>query len=420
MALSWLLAAPEAKVAPIVAVQRWHSAPLHWIARGASSLCDEEFYVLAAVLFAWTVPSVGLQICTHMLVLMAVGYILGNILKNLFCFARPLSPPVIRVRKLDELDYAFPSTHSMQAVSQPLFFTYLIFYVWNVESEWYLWTWLAGNGLITLTIIASRIYLGAHHVQDVTVGAVLGVGVGLMYCYLGTLLDTYLAVGSWQVPLCTTALLAGLVMIHPNEIYLKTRLSRFNQTVSQNGYLVSATVAGCASGAILGAWAVAQHPHVFYAVSLSQHPKLVLLRFIVGPVICATLYVACKKLLRAVLLSLWRIFEIPLFDPPAKAPTDQETKQLYMEKTGGTIYLNYATQPMRKKAPYQRHTKNAASWSLQLSRDSMIHRLGLNSSFAVLFGSGMQVMPIVKFVQYLLLTFVGFFPVPALFSLLGI
>lgn len=48
-----------------------------------------------------------------MLVLMALGYIVGNILKNLFCFARPLSPPVIRVRKIDEEDYAFPSTHCM-------------------------------------------------------------------------------------------------------------------------------------------------------------------------------------------------------------------------------------------------------------------------------------------------------------------
>jgi hypothetical protein len=321
------------------------------------------------------------------------------------------------------------ANHSaMQAVSQPLFFTYLIFWVWEVDNPTFMWTWIIVNILVAVTIVVSRIYLGAHHIQDIVTGSLLGVAVGAFYCVLGPALDQYLAGGTWRVPLVLTSLLALLVMIHPNEIYLQTPLARFNQTISQAGYLVSATVAGCSSGAIIGSWFVAQNPDLFYVVSVWDHPQLVLLRFLVGPVVLLVVYVGCKKVLRALLLALWKLFEIPLFDPPYKihetpsaavAPNPSDNKNLYVERTGGNLYLKYASSPSRK--PYQRHTKNAASWSLKLPGNSAtIQRLGLGPYLSLLFGSGMQIMPIVKFVQYLLLTFGGFFPVPALFSMLGI
>lgn len=311
----------------------------------------------------------------------------------------------------------------MQAVSQPLFFTYLIFSVWGVNDIAFMWQWIGVNLLVTLTIMASRIYLGAHHLQDIVTGSLLGVAVGALYCVIGPMMDEAIAVGSWRVPVGITSALALLVMIHPNEIFLNTSVARFNQTISQAGYLVSATVAGCASGAVIGSWFVAQNQHLFNVVSLRESPMIVLARFVLGPLLCAALYVGCKKLLRTLLISLWQKFEIPLFDPPHKLPENAPgvpaaaAKNLYMEKTGGTIYLTYTTQPSRK--PYQRHTKNAASWSMRLSRDSFLHRWGLEPYCALLFGSGMQVMPIVKFLQYLLLTFAGFFPIPALFTLLG-
>ena len=59
------------------------------------------------------------------------GLLFGNIMKDMFALPRPASPPVWRPKYMVQMDstsmqdYGFPSTHSMNAVTNP---TYVFLY----------------------------------------------------------------------------------------------------------------------------------------------------------------------------------------------------------------------------------------------------------------------------------------------------
>jgi hypothetical protein len=325
---------------------------------------------------------------------------LGNMLKNLFCWARPPSPPVFRGRgKFDEEDYTFPSTHSWQAVSIPIYLTWYIFGLSGETDSTFALKWAVGVLIVSSTIATSRIYLGAHHLQDVVAGLALGATWGTTYALiLSELLDSYLFSGGWKVPVVTTLILVIVILLHPNEIHLNTRLAAFNQTTSQSAYLVSSSVGGCAAGVCFGSWCEAQYPQFVYVNSL-DYPLTVVTRFIVGFALIAFLYLSLRKVLRLAMLGLFLFLNVPIFDPPYKLdPT-------YVEK---------------QKAELASMNIKSGNFRFTVAKNSIIHRFGLAPYFRVMMGSGIQVMPVVKFLQYFSLGWMGMFGAFVCFSYIGV
>lgn len=245
--------------------------------------------------------------------------------------------------------------------------------------------------IVSGTIMISRMYLGAHHVQDVFAGATLGILIGLSWCIIGPWIDVSLEQGSLLAPLMWTAVLAFMLVIHPNEVYIHHSRAHFHQTVSQAGYLVSATVTGCASGAIIGSWFAIQYADKLVVTSITEHPRLVLLRFLVGPICCAAVYVLSKLTLRPAFIQLWKLLGIPLFDPPHKMGLEQSVPQ---------------PAPHPRSGRAKSRSSNGVAGILKTPNKGEKY--------------GYQIMPYVKFLQYGFLTFAGFFPLPLLYHAMGI
>ena len=87
---------------------------------------------------------------------------------------------------------------ALQAVSLPIFLTYYIF--WNLGyGDTTLFTyWMSLMVFLAASIVLSRLYLGAHYVQDVVAGVVVGTLIGLSYSRISTAIDFYLATGSYK------------------------------------------------------------------------------------------------------------------------------------------------------------------------------------------------------------------------------
>lgn len=84
----------------------------------------------------------------------------------------------------------------MQAVSLPLFVTYFFFVARGVDDMKLFYQWNGLMTVVTLSIVFSRLYLGAHHLQDVAAGIIAGLTLGAVYSYLSPTIDFYLEHGS--------------------------------------------------------------------------------------------------------------------------------------------------------------------------------------------------------------------------------
>jgi hypothetical protein len=284
-------------------------------------------------------------------------------------------------------------------MSIPIFLTYYLFQAGELNDIPFALKWVTGMIALSTTIAASRIYLGAHHLQDVVAGLFLGALWGSSYALvISDLLDTHIFTGGWRTPVATTLMFVLMILIHPNEIHLKTRLAAFDQTTSQSAYLVSSAVAGCAAGVCFGSWCEAQFPHLVYVVSINYTGALAT-RFLIGFSLIAFIYLALRKMLRLTMLGVFLFLNVPLFDPPAKIDP------MYLKKQQEELAM------MKISSGRYRFT---------VAKNSIVHRFGLAPYFGTMMGSGIQVMPIVKFVQYFSLGWMGMFGAFACFSFLAV
>lgn len=249
-----------------------------------------------------------------------------------------------------------------------------------------------------VTMSWSRMHLGAHSLQDVMAGWAVGIPLAISYCFIYPTIESRLMSHDIQ---CCGQLFAFAVLViylHPMEVFINTGLSKWSIIVSQSGYLTSCDLAGVLAGAALGCLNVPDN----VPISVIQRPYAALFRITVGPICAAIVYITARRTLRSILLTGYNAVGIPVFDPPAKQAQIPPT--LTLKKEGDRVSfesLNVHKWTLGGPAPnFQRLTQS---------------HLGL-----LLLGSGIQIMPIAKFLQYTALSWTVSCGCPLIFTALGL
>lgn len=343
-------------------------------------------------------PSLVLPKGLHVCVLMSTGFVVGNMLKNAFCIPRPSSQLVQRYRPSDADDYSLPSTHSLQALSLPLWLTVYFIRTWEWNSPSFLAWWIPLAVTWTLTLSWSRLYLGAHTLQDVVSGWVLGLTLSVIYCFIYPSIEhsimNHEAYGAGQI----FAFAALLIYLHPMEVFVNTSLSKWSIIVSQSGYLTSCDLAGVLAGVAIGCLSSPDN----VPISVIQRPYASLFRLVVGAGLSAAVYFAARRTLRVILLTGYNAVGIPVFDPPAKQAQIPPT--LTLKKEGDRVSFE---------------SLNVHKWTLNGPAPNF-QRLTQSYLGLLLLGSGIQIMPIAKFLQYTALAWTVSSGNPTLFAALGL
>ncbi|MES2947568.1 MAG: phosphatase PAP2 family protein [Pseudomonadota bacterium] len=135
------------------------SPALTQLAFGLSWLGYSTFIMFFVVLGYWTWSK---AIFHRLLLLVAVNALLNAYIKDYFQDPRP--PLELRLDDLVGASYGIPSGHAQLAV---------VIWLWLAWELRRTWAWVLGSA-IALGVIASRMYLGVHDLEDVLVGAALG------------------------------------------------------------------------------------------------------------------------------------------------------------------------------------------------------------------------------------------------------
>jgi membrane-associated phospholipid phosphatase len=209
-----------------------------------SLLAEEEFYLLALPMLIW---NIDYQYGRYMTMLVCGSLIVGNMLKDVFKLPRPSRqqvwiPPVLT--SLDSTaarDFGFPSTHAMNALSNPLF-TLLYMYYRPGESEGvtfpYYYTVAMGT-LWFLSITVGRMCLGVHSPTDLRGGIILGVISAVFWHITCDVWDAWTRTASFVA--VKVILLALLILV------LNPQNRPLTPTFLQN-VLLAGLMAGCTIG----------------------------------------------------------------------------------------------------------------------------------------------------------------------------
>ncbi|HTD06842.1 phosphatase PAP2 family protein [Undibacterium sp.] len=129
------------------------------LAFGLSWLGYSTFIMFFMAVGYWTWSK---AIFFRVMLLVAFSAVLNAYVKDLFQDPRP--PLSIRLDDLVGTSYGLPSGHAQLAV---------VIWMWLAYELKRKWAWVL-CALIALGVMLSRLYLGAHDVEDVLAGAVLG------------------------------------------------------------------------------------------------------------------------------------------------------------------------------------------------------------------------------------------------------
>ena len=198
-----------------------------------SFLGEEEFYTPLVTVIVWIVDAkLGRLLC----LLMALGFYLTGVLKNLLCLPRPPCPPLHPLQCCN--DWGLPSHHAVLSVNIP----------------WYIWLYVYVNfdlntvGLVLLfsvillwsfCIMFSRMYLGVHSPADILTGGVVGCLLLAVWLLVDSAVDEYVA-SSHSSVLVILPLVVAMLCIHPDPV--PTTIV-FTETVA---------MVGVATGVVLG------------------------------------------------------------------------------------------------------------------------------------------------------------------------
>jgi len=206
-----------------------------------ASFCgSEDFYVLLFPLLCWNHSA---ELSLLILTLFGINVYTSNFLKNIMRLPRPSTPKMDARIVLDNHGFGWPSMHSMNAVSLPIFLlTHLSGYLWPWQWTSTIWMqyifafcWLAW-------IIGSRIYLCVHTPIDVYYGISLGLGTLTLYTKYGLVSVHWLLYNpnGFLAISVATLFCVGLLLIHPYPL---------NKTLAETSGLL-----GTEYGFLVGSW----------------------------------------------------------------------------------------------------------------------------------------------------------------------
>ena len=214
--------ADAARLGGLLYIQSWRTGALDAFFVATSFLGNADFYLLVLPTMLWQgAPRIGRQ-TTYMV---TSSLVLGNTMKDLVALPRPPSPPVWRPASgaaLDSsafADFGWPSTHAMNAVSNPLLIACALAPFWR-RSPRRRWAVAALSVTWAATISVGRLYLGAHSRSDVFAGHLLGLAVGCGWVLAAPWFDATVTGEGHQGGLLVggaMALSAGLFTLYPRR-----------------------------------------------------------------------------------------------------------------------------------------------------------------------------------------------------------
>lgn len=229
--------APSGKIAGVAT-----NKLLHFVFMLGTAAGHEIFYILFFPLLSF----LHMSLAKRTMLLWGVAYYTGQALKDLLRLPRPPSPPALKVSDLYAAEYGMPSTHATGAVVVSFYIPTLMY---QAGYDISLGLWLIGAAVYTAIVCASRVYYGAHTVEDIVAGLCLGgLLTGAMLLW-GDMLDGWVAESTW-VPLVTPLVAAALFLIYPCS------------PVWSESFGDTALILGVVNGGVLGTWMVGVPPMV--------------------------------------------------------------------------------------------------------------------------------------------------------------
>eukprot|EP00455_Lapot_gusevi_P010916 TRINITY_DN149_c0_g1_i2.p1 TRINITY_DN149_c0_g1~~TRINITY_DN149_c0_g1_i2.p1 ORF type:complete len:434 (+),score=88.92 TRINITY_DN149_c0_g1_i2:60-1304(+) len=146
----------------------------------ASIAGEEDFYQVFIPIMMWNTDSHSVW-PRSLVLLFTFGLFFGDFLKNLFALPRPPLRFLIDGHQyrevIDNRDFGWPSTHSLNAVVVPFFLIHHFWggiWLWNSSHPFLTMFWHSMGLLWCASITVSRLYLGVHSPADVQGGMILG------------------------------------------------------------------------------------------------------------------------------------------------------------------------------------------------------------------------------------------------------
>ena len=215
-----------------------------------SFLGEEEFYTPLVAFIVWLIDAkLGRLLC----LLMALGFYITGVLKNLLCLPRPPCPPIQPLQRCN--DWSLPSHHAVLSVNVPWYIWFYVFVNYDLGPQ-ELVVLFSVISLWSFCVMFSRMYLGVHSPADILTGGILGCLLLSLWLLVDSAVDEYIASSPSSV-LFLLPLILVMLCAHPDPA--PTTII-FTETVC---------MMGVATGFVLGR-AHAQ-PSILYAVVERRH-----------------------------------------------------------------------------------------------------------------------------------------------------
>ena len=187
-------------------IQYLQSPALNTIMAMMSFLGEEEFYTPLVAFIVWLIDAkLGRLLC----VLMALGFYITGVLKNLLCLPRPPIQPLQRCN-----DWSLPSHHAVLSVNVPWYIWFYIFVNYDL-SVLELMVLFSIISLWSFCVMFSRMYLGVHSPADILTGGVLGCLLLSLWLLVDSAVDEYIASSQSSI-LLLLPLIVVMLCVHPD------------------------------------------------------------------------------------------------------------------------------------------------------------------------------------------------------------
>ncbi|XP_065661800.1 sphingosine-1-phosphate phosphatase 2 [Hydra vulgaris] len=160
---------------------------VHKLFQIGSELGNEAFYITFLPFVSWNIDE---YICRRLILLWVFCMYAGQGIKDILCWPRPESPPVIRLEKIYESEYGMPSTHAIAGVVIPFSLIYFSYGRFQYDLVYGILFHILWTGLVCF----SRVYRGMHSFHDIVAGISVAFFVTALWLpYLDITLEMFLA-----------------------------------------------------------------------------------------------------------------------------------------------------------------------------------------------------------------------------------
>ncbi|XP_061633774.1 sphingosine-1-phosphate phosphatase 1 [Phyllopteryx taeniolatus] len=178
---------------------------LYYLFTFGTELGNELFYITFFPFLLWNVDAL---VSRRLIMVWVWVMYVGQCTKDLLGWARPASPPVVKVEVFYNSEYSMPSTHAMSGTAIPFALFFLTCGRWQYSST---------LGLVLalcwcLLVCVSRIYMGMHSLLDVMAGVVYSALILLFLLPALDAIDDFVLTGAYA-PAAVAAVHAGLGLL---------------------------------------------------------------------------------------------------------------------------------------------------------------------------------------------------------------